>query len=117
MNMWQMWLLVKLDTMCDALISIGALGTLLATAALILLISILPNRGRGEGILKAVKVLLPVFVFMLLFGLCMPNTKQAAVIWAAPKILESSVVKEDIPELYNLAVDWMKDQLNYHPQD
>ena len=40
-----------------------------------------------------------------------PTTKQAAVIWAVPQILESRAVQKDLPELYNLAVDWAKNQL------
>jgi len=61
------------------------------------------------------KVLRRVSVGMLLLVLIVPvvtpTTKQAAVIWAVPQILESRAVQKDLPELYDLAVDWAKNQL------
>jgi len=53
--------------------------------------------------------------FLLLSGaVLIPTTKQAAIIWGVPKILDSELVKEDLPEeakeVYGLAKQWLKNR-------
>lgn len=40
-----------------------------------------------------------------------PSTKQMAAIIVVPKIADSTAVQKDVPELYSLGVEWLKDKL------
>ena len=40
-----------------------------------------------------------------------PPTKQMAAIIVVPKIVNSTAVQKDVPELYSLGVEWLKDKL------
>lgn len=60
------------------------------------------------GILKW---FIPVWLFGLIGLLFIPNSKQMAMIYVVPQITESQVVKQDIPELYDLGVNALKDWL------
>lgn len=40
-----------------------------------------------------------------------PSSKEMAMMYVVPHIAESQVVKQDIPEVYNLGVDALKDWL------
>lgn len=40
-----------------------------------------------------------------------PSSKEMAIIYVVPHIAESQIVKQDIPELYDLGVDALKDWL------
>ena len=60
------------------------------------------------GILKW---FVPVWLFGLIGVLFIPNSKQMAMIYVVPQITESQVVKQDIPELYDLGVNALKDWL------
>lgn len=57
------------------------------------------------------KWLIPVWLFGLIGLLFIPNSKQMAMIYVVPQITESQVVKQDIPELYDLGVNALKDWL------
>lgn len=61
-----------------------------------------------SGILKW---FIPVWLFCLIGALFIPNSKQMAMIYVVPQITESQVVKQDIPELYDLGVNALKDWL------
>lgn len=60
------------------------------------------------GILKW---LVPVWLFSVIGVLFIPNSKEMAMIYVVPQITESQVVKQDIPELYDLGVNALKDWL------
>lgn len=60
------------------------------------------------GILKW---LIPVWLFGVIGTLFIPTSKQMAMIYIVPQITESQVVKQDIPELYDLGVNALKDWL------
>lgn len=57
------------------------------------------------------KWLIPVWLFCLILAMFIPNSKQMAMIYVVPQITESQVVKQDIPELYDLGVNALKDWL------
>lgn len=57
------------------------------------------------------KWFIPVWLFCLIGTLFIPNSKQMAMIYVVPQITESQVVKQDIPELYDLGVNALKDWL------
>lgn len=61
-----------------------------------------------SGVLKW---FVPIWVVALLGLLFVPNTKQMAMIYVVPALTESQVIKQDIPELYDLSVNALKDWL------
>lgn len=71
-----------------------------------------PHCNRNLKFLK--KIWLTVCGF-LLFGILgsifVPTSRQMAMIYVVPQITESQVVKQDIPELYDLGVNALKDWL------
>lgn len=58
-----------------------------------------------------IKWLVPIWLFSLIGLLFVPTSKQMAMIYVVPQITESQVVKQDIPELYDLGVNALKDWL------
>lgn len=60
---------------------------------------------------SVLKWLVPVWLFGLIGLLFIPNSKQMAMIYVVPQITESQVIKQDIPELYDLGVNALKDWL------
>lgn len=64
-----------------------------------------------KSISSILKWFIPVWVVALLGLLFVPNSKQMAMIYVVPALTESQVVKQDIPELYDLGVNALKDWL------
>ena len=64
-----------------------------------------------KSISSVLKWFVPVWVVALLGLLFVPNSKQMAMIYVVPALTESQVVKQDIPELYDLGVKALKDWL------
>lgn len=64
-----------------------------------------------KAVKSVLKWLIPVWLFSLIGLLFVPNSKQMAMIYVVPQITESQVVKQDIPELYDLGVNALKDWL------
>jgi hypothetical protein len=64
---------------------------------------------------RAISILLktvtPIWLFAIIGVLFTPTTKEMAMIYVVPQITESQVVKQDIPELYDLGVNALKDWL------
>lgn len=53
----------------------------------------------------------------LLLGTLLPNSKQFAAIKVLPAIYESKAIQKDLPELYEVAVEFLKENLNPKPED
>lgn len=51
------------------------------------------------------------FLFCLLLATAVPSTKTIAVMYAVPAIVNSKPVQQDLPELYDMAVKSLKEQL------
>lgn len=64
-----------------------------------------------KSISSVLKWFVPIWVVALLGLLFVPNTKQMAMIYVVPALTESQVIKQDIPELYDLGVNALKDWL------
>lgn len=62
----------------------------------------------GKKIAKATGI---ISALALTIGLFVPTSKEMAMIYVVPQITESQVVKQDIPELYDLGVNALKDWL------
>lgn len=48
---------------------------------------------------------------VLILGMFIPSSKEIAMFYVVPRIAESDVIKRDVPELYNMGVDALKDWL------
>ena len=95
-------------------------GIITVLSAFILLFLTIAYYGTGSNTEDAyehktiggvLKWLVPVWLFCLIGTLFIPNSKQMAMIYVVPQITESQVVKQDIPELYDLGVNALKDWL------
>ena len=51
------------------------------------------------------------FIPVLLLRLAMPDSKTVAMMVVIPQIVESKVIQQDVPELYNAAVEALKEKL------
>lgn len=60
---------------------------------------------------KWLKTLLFPWIFSLLGLTFVPTSKEMAMIYVVPNIAESQVIKQDIPEIYDLGVTALKDWL------
>lgn len=58
-----------------------------------------------------------VLAISTLGAIFIPTSKQMAMIYVVPSITESQVVKQDIPELYDLGVDALKDWLKNNKKE
>lgn len=63
---------------------------------------------------KWIKGLLLPWIFVILGVLFIPTSKELAMIYVVPSITESQVIKQDLPEIYDLGVkslkNWLKDK-------
>ena len=67
---------------------------------------------QAHGIMaRILKWAAPLWALCLIGALFVPTSKQMAMIYVVPQITESQVVKQDIPELYDLGVNALKDRL------
>ena len=57
------------------------------------------------------KTITSIWLIAIIGMLFTPTSKQMAMIYVVPQITESQVVKQDIPELYDLGVNALKDWL------
>ena len=60
---------------------------------------------------KWIKILLFSWVVALFGNIFVPTSKEMAMIYVVPHLAESQVVKQDIPEVYDLGVKALKDWL------
>ncbi|HAR46322.1 MAG TPA: hypothetical protein DCS05_09190 [Nitrospiraceae bacterium] len=109
MTTFDMWLWIKLD---DIRALMGFAGIVCAGAAGMVAIW---HIGRSEAASLLEKFCVTAFVLgsvlLLLSTALLPSTKQAAAIMVVPPLLESRAFMNDIPELYGLSVDALKDKL------
>lgn len=60
---------------------------------------------------KFINILIFPWIISLLGLLFVPSSKEMAMIYVVPNIADSQVIKQDIPEIYDLGVDALKDWL------
>ena len=63
------------------------------------------------------KWITPIWLVFLFGSLLTPNTKEMAMIYVVPQLTESQIVKQDIPELYDLGVNALKEWLKKDETD
>lgn len=111
-SMWEVYLLLKLDAFQEALVAFGIIG---GCISIILLCCGCNRSDNFSGFTKVLFCMSPIVpATALLLGIIMPSTKQAAVIYAAPRILNSEFIQKDVPaeakEIYGLAKQWLEEQ-------
>ena len=52
-----------------------------------------------------------VCLFLIVLAIATPSTKNYPVIKVLPKVVNSEAVQKDIPELYDLAINYLKKEL------
>ena len=76
---------------------------------------------ENEGVRKKTKTWFRFFsiagLLCLLGNVFIPTSKQMAMIYVVPSITDSQFVKQDIPELYDLGVNALKDWLKKDEQN
>lgn len=60
---------------------------------------------------KFFKILFFPWLFAILGLIFVPTSKEMAMIYVVPNIAESQVIKQDIPEVYDLGINALKDWL------
>jgi multisubunit Na+/H+ antiporter MnhG subunit len=60
---------------------------------------------------RAIKYSVIALIISTCGAILTPSTKQMAAIIVVPTIVNSTAVQKDVPELYNLGVEWLKDKL------
>lgn len=120
MNPWIIYLVMKADMLCVAMGAIGVISLVISLLAIITKYDNLPDKdgrffGEDERRYKLAswwmkRAFCLAVLFIPLAGL-MPNTKTLAAMYIVPKVFESKVVKEDVPELYDLALEAVKRSL------
>lgn len=112
MTVWQMYWLVKLDDISTTFCG-GLIMSEIAFAIMLLVFCV--GASLGENVTKLgdamKKIALPCVIVFGLLATFTPTTRQLAAIILVPKLVNSEVVQRDIPQVYDLAVEWMKAKL------
>lgn len=61
--------------------------------------------------LKHIKINIWASIVLLCATVIVPTQKEIAIIYVVPKIINSEAVKKDLPEIYDLGVNYIKEQL------
>ena len=105
MNTMTMYMLTRLDALSTFFHIISALA-ILAIALMWFGEDEFPQFGK-----RWVKYAFIALTIGGLGSIFTPSTKEMAAIIIVPKIANSTAVQKDVPELYNLGVEWLKDKL------
>lgn len=112
MSSWDLYWILKLD---DIRFALTTMFWVLVIVSLSLVVGM--TMAHNSGHIKAARrhVVAAVAVAMLnvpvsVAATMLPSTKQAAVIYVTPRMVDSKVVQEDLPELYELAKQWLREQ-------
>lgn len=116
MSTFDIWLWLKLDDIRDACSTLfflfGILGGLLVAFATVA--RCIDDESRAT-LKPGLMVALWLFVALGWIGgagnALLPSTKQAAAIYVVPQLVQSRVFTNDIPQLYDMAVQAMKEKL------
>lgn len=112
MTTWQMYWIVKLDDIISIFEGGMVMSMIVAVAlGLVGVFYLGEDEAPGEWVKRGMIWCLAVSATSLVIGSAIPSTKQLAAIVVAPKLVNSKVIQKDIPELYELALDWTKKQL------
>jgi hypothetical protein len=103
----QVYLWLKLDGIRNSLFF---LSVIVSTGHyFIALMTFLESPPESHIILN--KLILGLCLFLIVLAIAIPSTKNYAVIKVLPKVVNSEAVQKDIPELYDLAIKYLKKEL------
>ena len=101
-----------LDKIRITLLTFGILATLFFfTSMLVILLSSQCEKETVEKLTKCNKVGLPISVIIIFVAILVPTSNNFAMMFVIPKVVESEVIKKDIPELWEAAVSSLKEKL------
>lgn len=111
---FQVYLVMMADKFCDSFCGgffLSAMVLLLSLGATFLFWDQLDK--DGQSFLKNVRNFSGLLV--LIFGILTtvtPDTKTLATMYLAPAIVNSEAIQKDVPEIYNLAVEKLKETMS-----
>jgi Zn-dependent protease len=117
MSTFDLYLIMRLDDIKCALAGFGIFGVFISIIAMGVIWGYYYNeKNKGNKISLFFPIIPTVMFFSALFGLVLqiflPTTKEAAVLYCAPKIVNSEFVQEELPaeakELYGLAKQYLQ---------
>ena len=125
MNMWIMYLVLKLDEITTGLRMVSQVGLFLCGIATFILIAMICYHRSAShvakdcwfltsGALNAKKYLIRTGIAIIICGalsIFLPTTKQAAAIYFVPKVLNNKQIQKMPNKLVTLANDWMDEQI------
>lgn len=109
---FELYMILKLDAIQGILITLGIVSAIIFTAFTI-------SAFAADDAPIIAKIVLPIltlfFAAVCIVGVMTPSTKQAAMIYVAPRIINSDLIQQDIPketaEIYGLAKQWLREQI------
>ena len=106
MNMMTMYMLTRLDPLC-MFFAIACISSSICVIGSV----VLAGPDRWKEFRWAIKYSVIALVISTFGTIFVPSTKEMAAIIIVPKIANSTAVQKDVPELYDLGVEWLKDKL------
>ncbi len=106
MNMMTMYMLTRLDPLC----MFFAIACIVSSICVIGSV-VLAGPDRWKEFRRAIKYSVIALVISTCGTILVPSTKEMAAIIIVPKIANSTAVQKDVPELYGLGVEWLKEKL------
>lgn len=105
----------KLNNVFEGILGIGGMALLMLIIAYIITSAAKDYDDESKTVnnlsRKWLKILFFPWVFSLLGITFIPTSKEMAMIYVVPNIAESQVIRQDIPEIYDLGVNALKDWL------
>lgn len=111
MSAFDVWLWLKLDDIRAAFNVVWVLFGLMGAFGLAGALAYRVCGGGGKGLVVALSLLVAIGWTGGAGYVLTPTTKQAAAIYVVPQLVESRVFTNDIPQLYGMAVDALKEKL------
>jgi len=119
MSVFEMYLLMKLDIISDMVIGLSCV--LLSVFGFLTIFGWIAHYGHSPETIfekKTVPILTTIaatfFIFSLFVGKMIPTTQEAAVLYVAPKVINSEFSQETLPqeakELYGLVKEYLEEQ-------
>lgn len=109
MTTWQMYWLVKLDDIGSFCTVIAVLGGVLCSVGWVF--RSVFDREAPDAVKRLLRIVTGPVILAMLLAVLLPSTKQLAAIILVPKLVNSEMIQHDVPQVYDLAVEWMKAKL------
>lgn len=105
--------ITRLDNLCGTFAFIAVLGIAALVITVVAYFTMEPHDDGKVYYRRWMKRFGITAFTVLILGIFTPSSKEMAMFYVVPRIAESDVIKRDVPELYNMGVDalknWLKD--------